>query len=119
MSLGQIKSALEQLHTGTATVYGITYSTGEHGAEVAEEAPVFEDIPCRLSYDRKVSNDEDTYGRIIQDITMFCDPSYTIAPGSRIVITQNGVSREYRSASQAAVYESHQEIELTAFRRRA
>ena len=117
--LGQIKGALQHMYIGTATVYGYSYTTGEHGAEVKTQTALFTNIPCRLSYDRKVANDQDTHGQILQDITMHCDPSYNIPPGSKIVITQNGRTRTYKCSSQAAVYESHQEIELTAYRERA
>lgn len=121
MSLGQIKQALQTLYTGTATVYTYGYVTDERGAEVmSEEATeALTDIPCRLSYDRKENNEQNTVGTIVQDITMHCDPSYDIPAGSKIVITQNGVTRTYKCSSKPAVYESHQEVELTAYRERA
>lgn len=119
MSLGQIKRAIESLYTATATIYTTTYTKNSHGVQEKSRQPAYEDIPCRLSYDRKVANDQDTTGTIVQDITMFCDPSYDIPPGSKIVIAQNGRERTYKCSGQAAVYESHQEVELTAYRKRA
>lgn len=119
MRLGQIKRATESLYTGTATVYMAGYEKGAHGAQERTRAVLFENIPCRLSYDRKVPNDQDTTGAVIQDVTMFCDPSYIIPPGSRVVITQNGRERSFDCSGQAAVYESHQEVELTVLREKA
>ena len=119
MSLGQIKQAVASLYTGKATVYTAGYEINGHGAQERSWSVVYENIPCRLSFDRKVPNDQDTTGLIIQDITMFCDPSYSIPPGSKIVITQNGQTRTYECSGPSAVYESHQEVELTAHRERA
>ena len=119
MSLGQIKQAIESLYSGKATVYTVTYQKNSHGAQERSESALYTDIPCRLSYDRKVSNDQGTTGAILQDITMYCDPSYNIPPGSKIVITQNGATRTYECSSQSAVYESHQEVELTVHRKKA
>lgn len=119
MSLGQIKSELQRLYTGRADVYGYIYATGDHGAEVKTETQLLKDIPCRLSYDRKATNEQGISSMIEQDITMFCDPTHAIPAGSKVVITQNGVTRTYKCGSQPAVYASHQEVELTAYRERA
>lgn len=119
MSLGQIKKELQTLYTGKATIYSYSYATGEHGVKQKGDIPILTDIPCRLSFSRKAENEQDTTGSIVQDITMYCDPSYEIPSGSKIVITQNGVTRTYKCSSDPAVYESHQEVELTAYRKRA
>lgn len=119
MSLGQIKQAVASLYTGRATVYTAGYVKNEHGAQERSWSAVYTDIPCRLSFDRKVPNDQDTTGLVIQDITMLCDPSYEIPPGSKIDITQNGRTRTYECSGPSAVYESHQEVELTVHRERA
>ena len=119
MSRGAIKQAIESLYAGKAKVYTTSYVTDAHGAQKRSQSVLYDAVPCRLSYDRKVPNDQDTYGMIIQDITLFCDPSYAIPAGAKIDITQNGRTTTYECSGQAAVYESHQEIELTALRKRA
>ena len=119
MSLVQINTEPATLYTGKATIYSYSYATGEHGAKEKSLTPILEDIPCRLSFSRKAENEQDTAGSIVQDVTMYCDPSYEIPSGSKIVITQNGVTRTYKCSSDPAVYESHQEVELTAYRKRA
>jgi hypothetical protein len=117
--LRSAKEAARMLYTGSATVYNYAYAKNEHGVDVKQEYIVFKDIPCRLSYDRKAVNSQDTVGDEVQDITMFCDPEYDIPAGSKIVITQAGVTRKFKCSSPAAVYESHQEVELTVYRGRA
>ena len=119
MSLGQIKKELQRLYTGKATVYVYSWETDKNKVQKKTCTAILTDIPCRLSYDRKVNNEQDTTGDILQDITMICDPSYNIPAGSKIVITQNGATRTYRCSSDPAVYESHQEVELTTYRKKA
>ena len=119
MNVEQTKRELQRLYTGRATVYAYSYEKGNHGSQVKTTQVLYEDIPCRRSYDRKVVNDQDTHGLIIQDITMYCDPDSVIPSGSRTAITQDGRTEAYMCSSQPAVYECHQEVELTAYRERA
>ena len=119
--LPDISTYLEGLYTGLATVYGFGYTDNGHGAKVlnASQTAVYTDIPCRLSYETKEPSAQDNFGNLEQEIVMFCDPSYTIAPGAKISITQAGITQDYECAGLRAMYLSHQEIRLTAHRKRA
>ena len=117
--LKSIKDAARMLYTGSATVYNYRYTKDEHGVDGKSEYIVLTGIPCRLSYDRKSPTEQDEAGNEVQDITMFCDPEYDIPAGSKIVITQAGAVRKFQCSSPPAVYESHQEVELTVYRGRA
>lgn len=119
MSLGQIKQAIESLYTGKATIYTAVHEKNAHGAQDQSWDVLYEEIPCRLSYDRKAANSQDTYGAVDQDVTLYCDPSYIIPAGAKVKVVQNGAERTYECGSDPAVYESHQEVELTAYRKRA
>lgn len=121
MGIPNAKKAIERLYTGVADVYDFRYTDTGHGAKTLSSEPekVLEGIPCRISYEIKEDNDQDSYGDVRQEITMFCDPSYEIKPGARIEVTQAGATQEYECAGLRAMYVSHQEIRLEAFRERA
>lgn len=116
-----IKNELESLYDGKATVYDFAYVDNGHGAKVLSGTPtkVYEDIPCRLSYENIEANTQDHYGDLVQEIVLFCDPSYKINPGAKITIEQAGGTFTYQCAGLRAMYFSHQEIKLTAYRERA
>ena len=121
MGIPNIKSAVESLYTGTASVYDFAYVDTGHGAKKLSSEPTqtYKDIPCRLSHKALSPNEQDRYGNVEQETVMYCDPSYAIKPGAKITITQAGATTEYECAGLRAMYESHQEIRLTVFRRRA
>lgn len=47
-----------------------------------------------------------------QTVKLFYAPSVTIKAGSRVEVTQNGVTTVYRQSGIEKVYESHKEAEL-------
>ena len=121
MGIPNIGKYLEVLYAGTATVYDYVSTDNGHGAKTAgvSQTATYTDIPCRLSYRDIEPGVGDHYSDIHQDIVMFCDPQYTINPGAKIIITQEGATQDYECAGLRAVYKSHQEIRLVAYRKRA
>ena len=110
------KKELEMLYDGRATVYNKTGSNPDsYGITRQTEAVVYTDIPCRLSYRNKSSNEQDAVGTLNQIILMFCDTQYSIPAGSKIEFTQYGQTHTYKCSGLAAMYQSHQEIELVTF----
>ena len=76
-------------------------------ATVLKDMAVLSNQPCRLSYSSSgTANQTDTVSNIEQTIKLF------IAPGSKLRITQNGVTTDYISSGVPAVYETHQEVSL-------
>lgn len=47
-----------------------------------------------------------------QTVKLFLKPEKIIEPGSKITVTQNGVTTDYASSGKPAVYETHQEVIL-------
>ena len=120
MGIPDTTKEIESLYTGRASVYDAVYTDNGHGAKVrTDDELIYDQIPCRLSYDTKASNAQDIYGDISQSIVMYCNPKYDISPGAKIVITQAGSTQEYECAGLKAMYVSHQEIKLDVFRKRA
>ncbi len=112
------KKALRSLYDGVCTVTEHQKVKKGNGSTGFEEVVVFEDLPCRLSFKTvdSTSQAENGASAIIQTTTLFLDPDVMIAPGSKITVTQNNVTTEYRHSGKAAVYSTHQEIALDFFR---
>lgn len=121
-----LKAAVESLYSGTCTVTATTPTFDESTKQTTNtETTLFANQPCRLSFisappsDKLVTTSQtlihsDTprahYAN--QQIKLFIDPSLDIPPGSKISVTQNGVTSLFKSSGAPAVYSSHQEIEL-------
>lgn len=121
-----LKAAVESLYSGTCTVTATTPAFDEITKQTTNtETTLFTNQPCRLSFisatpsDKLVSfshnlihADTPRAHFVAQQIKLFIDPALDIPPGSKISVTQNGVTSLFKSSGAPAVYSSHQEIEL-------
>lgn len=117
----QIKArrAIESLYTGICNVivYDDVTDPETHLTE-KDEVVVFENIPCKLSFERVNSNvSSETYSEKGQGVKLFVNPELVVPPGSKIVVEQNNVVNAYKLSGEPAVYASHQEIPLELFER--
>lgn len=80
-----------------------------------KEVATLENQPCKLSYEK--INTTDTNGAAIQSMEtkLFISPEVEIKAGSKIVVTQNGVTTEFSNSGKPAIYTNHQEIMLKLF----
>lgn len=77
------------------------------------EVRMEENIPCLLSYSGTApAADGGMVTTVAQTIKLFLAPGWRIPPGSRIEITRQGHTESYSQSGKAAVYFSHQEIQL-------
>ena len=82
-------------------------------ATVLRDTVALGNQPCRLSYSSSgTANQTDTVSNIEQTIKLFIAPEIKIAPGSKLRITQNGITTDYISSGVPAVYETHQEVNV-------
>ncbi len=89
----------------------------ETSRTVQIEEPVYTDEPCRISYAAEVPaerTDDGAY-RKKQSIVLFIDNALSIPPGSKITVTQNGVTEDYEMSGVPSVYSHHQQINLELF----
>ena len=97
-------------------VYSVDAKTGITRPQGAEKV-VYEVLPCRLSFERvSAAQGTELGAAIAQRVKLFCAPDVTIKPGSKITVTQNGVTTEYTASGPPAVYLTHQEVMLELFR---
>ena len=81
---------------------------------------VLEDEPCRLSYSNVSAVDQtEAAAKTAQVTKLFLSPDTQIKSGSKITVTQAGITRAYECSGVPAVYPTHQEIVLTLSERYA
>ena len=112
-----VREAIESTYIGTCTVI-------EHIKEKDDktkqnkyiEKAVYEDKSCRLSFENiSNTNQTSTTNNVAQIVKLFIAPELQIKNGSKIIVTQNNRTVEYKNSSEPAVYETHQEIVLQLF----
>ncbi len=82
------------------------------------EVTVIRDQPCRLSFEKvAAASQTETAAAVFQGVKLFLAPEVRIPAGSKIIVTQNQVTGEYRSSGEPAVYATHQEIPLELYER--
>lgn len=118
-ALRAARKAQESMYTGTAAVTERRKERDEKTKLSREEdVVVLQDIPCRLSFETlKSVQQTDTAAGTAQAVKLFLSPDVTVKAGSKITVTQDGVTREYACSGIPAVYPTHQEILLELFER--
>jgi hypothetical protein len=83
----------------------------------SEDVIILENQPCKLSYYTiKSTNQTENAGGVVQVIKLFIAPEVIIKPGSKIIVTHNGITESYKNSGVPAVFSSHQEIVLELFK---
>lgn len=107
------KAVVEALYEGRCTVTEYQAYTKPNKATGYHEVDVLTDQPCRLSFSTIPTAEQTGTGASVQQtVKLFLAPEINIKPGSRIAVTQNGVTAAYCQSGEPAVYASHQEITL-------
>jgi hypothetical protein len=116
--LVNVRKVLERLYVGTCTITEHQKVKKENKSTGFVETVVLRDQPCRLSFKTiNQTNMSDTGASAVTQITqVFLAPEIKVKPGSKLTITQNGVTTEYKSSGEPAVHANHQEIQLTLFK---
>lgn len=81
-----------------------------------KEVVVLENQPCKLSFESITTAVQTEAATTISQATkLFISPDITIKPGSKLTVTQTGVTTAYTGSGVPAVYPTHQEIMLELF----
>ena len=111
------KKAIQSLWKGLCTVY-VRVSTIDPstGRNVFMEQVLVDGVPCRLSFSRiDTTTPNSGAAKVTQEVKVFLDPAVQVPTGSKLVVTQNGVTGEYSQSGEPAVYTNHKEIPLALF----
>lgn len=112
-------AAIKSLWRGKCTVTVRNNDTTDEntGRVVVGEVDTYTDEPCRISFDTvNATQPENNAANIVQSITLFIDRAVVIPEGTKITVTQNGVTAVYEKSGKPAVYSTHQEIPLEIFK---
>lgn len=111
------RKALESLYIGNFDVVIRTTKTDpEIKQERIVETSLLTDEPCRLSDVNLQVTGTGEAPDLIQKKKLFCAPELEIPAGSKIIVTQNGVTTAFKRSSEPTVHECHQEIMLDIFK---
>ncbi len=116
------KAAIESTYIGKCDIVEYVHRQNKITkiSEKAEET-ILSNQPCRLSFDAnnnrtlKSTLTGETASEVRQNVKLFIAPDIHIKPGSKIIVTQNGVTTAYKKSGQPSVYFTHQEIMLELF----
>ena len=111
------RKAIESLYDGKCTITERQKKQKENKSTGFQDVVVHEDVPCRMSFKTiNSTNQTDTASAVVQIIKVFLAPEIKVKPGSKLTITQNDVTTEYKSSGEPALYSTHQEIILELFK---
>ena len=110
------RKAIESTYTDTCTVTENVKIKKDNKTTSFRKSEVYTDIPCRLSF-KSVSSatGTGTVTKITQSITLFISPDIEIKAGSKITVTHDGRTTQYKRSGFPAVYMTHQEIPLELY----
>lgn len=82
-----------------------------------QDLVTLENQPCHLIFKTVDSAEQSESAAAVKQTTkLLISPDITIKPGSKITVTQEGVTTDYTYSGIPAVYATHQEIVLELFR---
>lgn len=114
------RNALESLYTDTCAIYEYKEEKDKYTKRTAsKEVVIVENEPCRLSYKSINKSSDENTPKITQVIKLFISNKIDIKAGSKIVVTKNNKTTEYKNSGEPAIYSNHQEIILELFERYA
>ncbi len=113
------RAAYEEYHYDGICTVSVLQRTKNPVTRISEaqEHTVYEGEPCHLSLGREAAQQSEAASSLAQPVTLFISPELVIMPGSKITVSQAGVTTAYTHSGKAAVYDTHQEIALELFER--
>lgn len=117
--MNAIRRAIESQYKGKCDVYEYR-NVKDPITKITEqkEVLVYRNWPCKLSYEKINSTNQST-GIAEQSMStkLFISPDIEIKAGSKIVVTQNGVTTSFSNSGMPGRFTNHQEIMLEMFER--
>jgi hypothetical protein len=111
------RKAQESLYDGVCTVTEHQKVKDERSKLTDfKDVVVLENQPCKLSFKTLAATSQtESAANITQQTKLFISPDISINAGSKITVTQDGVTTDYTCSGVPAVYPTHQEVILELF----
>lgn len=112
------RKAIEATYFGSLTVREMQKVKDEWSKLTKQkEVVTLENQPCRLSFETLQSAVQTSSEATVAQVTkLFLSPDVEVKPGSKLTVTQDGVTTDYTRSGVPAVYPTHQEIILELFK---
>ena len=110
------RKSIEKLYDDICNIYesGLRKDSKTGITKPTADNLVVKNQQCRISFKTiSPTNQTESNNKISQEIKLFIAPELLIKEGSKIVITRNGRTTEYKNSGTPAIYGTHQEIILT------
>lgn len=115
--LVKTRKALERLYTDTCTIIEYQEYQKPNKSTGHREVPVLENQPCMISFKTSNSTDNtESASALSQIVKVFLAPEINVKAGSKLSITRNGVTTDYKNSGEPARYDTHQEIVVEIFK---
>ena len=112
-----VRKAIESTYTGICTITEWQRIKQPNKTTDFVEVMVLENQPCKLSFSSlKNAVETDIGTAITQTVKIFLAPEVKVKTGSKISITQNGITTEYKNSGEPSMFATHQEIMVELFR---
>lgn len=109
-----VRKAIESLYKGRCIITNSQKVVDPRTHRTSfDDVVIVENEPCRLSFSSVAEADsDDGVATVAQVVKLFLRPELIVLAGSKIEVTQNGVTTRYKASGQPAVYSNHQEVIL-------
>lgn len=104
------RKAIEALYSGVCTITGMKEVTKVNGATGFQPVEICTKQPCKLSFGTSRTQTGEAATETTQEAKLFLAPEIVVPAGSRVTVTQNNSTWEYKLSSTPAIYSTHQEI---------
>ena len=112
-----VRAAIEMMYQGTCIVTEHQKVKKANKTTGFQDVIVLENQPCKLSFTNiTATNQTETAALVAQTTKVLIAPEIQIKPGSKLTITQNGVTAEYENSGEPALFNTHQEISIVLFK---
>lgn len=117
MDLRFARNDIERLYTDTCRIieyHSVTDPVTHITCPNHEEVAVHENVPCRVSHKNRILAPAASGDVPSIELTskLIIRPDIQVKPGSKIIVTRDGVSIAYKCSGAPARYCTHQEIML-------
>lgn len=118
--MNTVRKAIESMYKDTCNVYEQKKVTDPitHSSKF-EEVLVHANKKCKLSFSTVTVTGNQEAATKAQTVKLFIAPELEIQAGSKISVTHQGRTIDYKRSGEPAVYSNHQEIMLDLFERYA
>jgi len=112
-----IRASIRSMWTDRCKISRFVPVVQPNGATLHEAEVFITDEPCRISFSSRANNaatQTDNTANVSQSIKLFIDETLDIPAGSKVEIARGGRLFRFECSGHPAVYDHHQEINLTA-----